>query len=102
MQWSYTRKDDFISLMRYLYSRLADQMLEKLADMKMVKLPTSADNYSFIKFMGIAKRAKNGKPLSEPLGSTLNFRDFQDLMFLPNIFPLADGTPLNKKVTIGK
>ncbi len=91
-----------MSLMRYLYSRLADQMLEKLADMKMVKLPTSVDNYSFIKFMGIAERAKNGKPLSEPLGSTLNFRDFQDLMFLPNIFPLPDGTPLNKKVTIGK
>jgi len=88
--------------MRYLYSRLADQMLEKLADMKMVKIPTFVDNYSFIKFMGIAERAKNGKPLSEPLGSTLNFKDFQDLMFVPNMFPLPDGTPLDKKVTIGK
>ncbi|HHV98364.1 MAG TPA: FMN-binding glutamate synthase family protein [Clostridiaceae bacterium] len=91
-----------MSLMRYLYSRLADQMLEKLADMKMVKSPTAVDNYSFIKFMGIAEKAKNGKPLYEPLGSTLNFRDFQDLMFLPSMFPLADGTPLNKKVIIGK
>jgi len=88
--------------MRYLYSRLADQVLEKLADMKMVKIPTFVDNYSFIKFMGIAERAKNGKPLSEPLGSTLNFKDFQDLMFVPNMFPLPDGTPLYKKVIIGK
>jgi len=88
--------------MRYLYSRLADQMLEKLADMKMVKIPTFVDNYSFIKFMGIAERAKNGKPLSEPLGSTLNFKDFQDLMFVPSMFPLPDGTPLDKKVIIGK
>jgi glutamate synthase domain-containing protein 2 len=96
------RKGEFMSLMQYLYSRLADQMLEKLADMKMVKMPTSVDNYSFIKFMGIAERAKNGKPLSQPLGSTLNFIDFQDLMFIPSIFPLPDGTPLNKKVIIGK
>lgn len=91
-----------MSLMRYLYSRLADQMLDKLADMKMVKLPTFVDNYSFVKFMGIAEKAKTGKPLSEPLGSTLDFRDFQDLMFVPNLFPLPDGTALNKKVTIGK
>jgi len=91
-----------MSLMQYLYSRLADQMLVKLADMKMVKMPTAVDNYSFIKFMGIAERAKNGKPLSEPLGSTLDFKDFQDLMFLPGLFPLPDGTPLNKKVTIGR
>ena len=85
-----------MSLMQYLYSRLADQMLDKLADMKMVKMPTAVDNYSFIKFMGIAERAKNGRPLSEPLGSTLNFKDFQDLMFIPSIFPLPDGIPLNK------
>ncbi len=91
-----------MSLMRYLYSRIADQMLEKLADMKMVKAPTAVDNYSFIKFMGIAEKAKNGKPLYEPLGSTLDFRDFQDLMFLPSMFPLPDGTPLDKKVVIGK
>ena len=91
-----------MSLVRYLYSRLADLMLEKLGDMKMVKLPTFVDNYSFLKFMGIAERAKNGKPLYEPLGSTLNFKDFQELMFLPNLFPLPDGTPLNKKVIIGK
>ncbi|HHW30817.1 MAG TPA: FMN-binding glutamate synthase family protein [Clostridiaceae bacterium] len=91
-----------MSLMRYLYSRVADQMLEKLADMKMVKAPTAVDNYSFIKFMGIAEKAKNGKPLSEPLGSTLNFKDFQDLMFIPRMFPLPDGTPLDKKVIIGK
>jgi len=88
--------------MQYLYSRLADQMLEKLADMKMVKMPTFVDNYSFVKFMGIAEKAKNGKPLSEPLGSTLDFKDFQDLMFIPSMFPLPDGTPLNKKVIIGK
>jgi len=91
-----------MSLMRYLYSRLADQMLEKLADMKMVKAPTAVDNYSFIKFMGIAEKAKNGKPLAEPLGSTLNFKDFQELMFIPSLFPLPDGTPLDKKVIIGK
>jgi len=91
-----------MSLVRYLYSRLADILLEKLGDMKMVKLPTFVDNYSFLKFMGIAERAKNGKPLYEPLGSTLNFKDFQELMFVPNLFPLPDGTPINKKVVIGK
>ncbi|HHV96623.1 MAG TPA: FMN-binding glutamate synthase family protein [Clostridiaceae bacterium] len=91
-----------MSLVRYLYSRLADVLLEKLGDMKMVKLPTFVDNYSFLKFMGIAERAKNGKPLHEPLGSTLNFKDFQELMFVPNLFPLLDGTPIDKKVIIGK
>jgi len=98
----YNGKDDFMSLLRYLYSRIADQAFEKLADMKMVKIPTFVDNYSFTKFIGIAERAKNGKPLYEPLGSTLNFRDFQDLMFMPSLFPLPDGTPLDKKVVIGK
>ena len=91
-----------MSLMRYLYSRVADQMLEKLADMKMVKAPMLVDNYSFLKFMGIAEKAKNGKPLSEPLGSTIDFKDFQELMFLPSLFPVPDGTELEKKVVIGK
>lgn len=91
-----------MSLMRYLYSRVADQMLEKLADMKMVKAPMLVDNYSFLKFMGIAEKAKNGKPLSEPLGSTVDFKDFQELMFLPSLFPVPDGTELDKKVVIGK
>lgn len=91
-----------MSLMRYLYSRVADQMLEKLADMKMVKAPMLVDNYSFLKFMGIAEKAKNGKPLSEPLGSTIDFKNFQELMFLPSLFPVPDGTELEKKVVIGK
>jgi len=77
-------------------------MLDKLANMKMVKFPALVDNYSFIKFLGIAERAKNGKPLTEPLGSTLDFKNFQDLMFVPSMFPLPDGTPLDKKVVIGK
>lgn len=91
-----------MSLMRYLYSRVADQMLDKLANMKMVKFPELVDNYSFLKFLGIAERAKNGKPLTEPLGSTLDFKNFQDLMFIPSMFPLPDGTPLDKRVVIGK
>jgi len=60
-----------MSLMQYLYSRLTDQILEKMSDMKMVKAPWLVDNYSFIKFMGIAERSKNGQPLMQPLGSTL-------------------------------
>ena len=66
-----------MSLMQYLYSRLLDQLLEKLSETKKVKLPWLVDNYSFIKFMGIAQRAKNGQPLNQPLGSTLDFKDFQ-------------------------
>ncbi|MFU0800714.1 MAG: FMN-binding glutamate synthase family protein [Xylanivirga thermophila] len=91
-----------MSLMQYLYNRIADQMLEKLTDMKMVKSPTTVDNYSFLKFMGIAQKAKTGQPLYEPLGSTLNFKDFQDLMFVPNLFPLMDGTSIDTQVVIGK
>ncbi|HHV64112.1 MAG TPA: FMN-binding glutamate synthase family protein [Peptococcaceae bacterium] len=90
-----------MSLMRYFYSRLADQVLDKLTNTKMVKVPTLVDNYSFIKLIGIAQRAKNGQPLTEPLGSTLDFKDFQELMFIPSMFPLPDGTPIDKKVVIG-
>ena len=91
-----------MSLMQYLYGRLLDQMLDKLSDMKMVKAPWLVDNYSFIKFMGIAQRAKNGQPLSQPLGSTLDFKDFQELMFVPNMFPTPDGTEIDTSVVIGK
>ncbi|SFQ34979.1 FMN-binding glutamate synthase family protein [Caldicoprobacter faecalis] len=91
-----------MALMQYLYSRLVDQILEKMSDMKMVKVPWLVDNYSFLKFMGIAERAKNGQPLMQPLGSTLNFKDFQDLMFIPNMFPTPDGTEMDTQVVIGK
>lgn len=91
-----------MALMQYLYSRLVDQILEKMSDMKMIKVPWLVDNYSFLKFMGIAERAKNGQPLMQPLGSTLNFKDFQDLMFIPNTFPTPDGTQMDTQVVIGK
>ena len=86
-----------MSLMQYLYSRLLDQMLEKLSDMKMVKLPWLVDNYSFIKFMGIAQRAKNGQPLNQPLGSTLISKISRELMFVPSMFP----TPMARKLIPG-
>ena len=55
-----------MSLMQFFYSRIMDQMLEKLADMKKIKAPPLVDNYSWLKFLGIAQRAKNGQPLTEP------------------------------------
>ncbi|MGI6112661.1 MAG: FMN-binding glutamate synthase family protein [Mahellales bacterium] len=91
-----------MSLMQFFYSRIMDQMLEKLADMKKIKAPPFVDNYSWLKFLGIAQRAKNGQPLTEPLGSTLNFKDFQDLMFVPALFPTEDGTTIDTQVVIGK
>ncbi|HHU63991.1 MAG TPA: FMN-binding glutamate synthase family protein [Clostridiales bacterium] len=91
-----------MSLMQFFYSRIMDQMLEKLADMKKIKAPPLVDNYSWLKFLGIAQRAKNGQPLTEPLGSTLNFKNFQDLMFIPALFPTEDGTPIDTQVVIGK
>ncbi|MDD3839133.1 MAG: FMN-binding glutamate synthase family protein [Clostridia bacterium] len=90
-----------MSLMQNFYSRITDNLLDKLTDMKMVKAPMLVDNYSFIKLMGIAERAKTGKPLSQPLGSTNDFKDFQELMLIPNLFPLEDNNDIDTQVVIG-
>ena len=73
-----------MSLMQYLYSRLLDQMLEKLSDMKMVKLPWLVDNYSFIKFMVSPSGQK--RPTVKPAPWFNPGSSFQELM-LSWVFP---------------
>ena len=91
-----------MSFLDGLYERLANRMLEKLSHMKNVKAPLFVDNYTLMTLMATAERAKTGLPLSEPLGSSRDFRDFQDLMSVPAIFPSPDGTHVNTTVTLGR
>jgi glutamate synthase domain-containing protein 2 len=93
---------DHMSFLDGLYERLVNRMLEKLSHMKNVKAPLFVDNYTLMTLMATAERAKTGLPLSEPLGSSRDFRDFQDLMFVPAMFPSPDGTQVNTTVTLGR
>ncbi|MGE5486135.1 MAG: glutamate synthase-related protein [Ignavibacteriales bacterium] len=89
-------------LLDRVYEKLVNQVIEKLSHMKNVKAPPFVENFPFTTMMAIAERAKSGTALSEPLGSTRNFRDFRDLMFVPSMFPTVDGTPIDLSVTLGK
>jgi glutamate synthase domain-containing protein 2 len=91
-----------MSFLDGLYEKIVDRMLEKLSHMKNVKAPLFVDNYTLMTLLATAERAKTGLPLSEPLGSSRDFRDFQDLMFVPAMFPSPDGTQVNTTVTLGK
>ncbi len=84
------------------YGRLSDDLLKRLDKMKLVKDLSLVDHYSLLTLAGIAVRAKTGAAMNEHFGSTRDFMDFHDLMFVPSLFPTPDGAPVDLSVTIGR
>lgn len=84
---------------------LMEDILGRLATMSRIKALPLVDNYSWLKMGAIGERARHGKPVLEPYGSTRNFKNFQELMFIPAQMakiPLESNAPVNIATTIGK
>ena len=84
-----------MSLMQYLYSRLLDQMLEKLSDMKWLSYPGWSITIP-LSSLWVSPSGQKRQPLNQPLVQP-DFKDFQELMFVPSMFP----TPMARKLIPG-
>lgn len=88
-----------------LIKQAVDEIFDRLSTMQSVKHLFMVDGFTWLRMGGIGQRARTGKPLSEPYGSTRRMPDFNDLMFLPAqlaAFPVQGHEDVGTKITIGK
>lgn len=83
---------------------LLDLLLDWLVDRDKSKTLPMVNNFTWYRLTGIGARAESGKTLIEPMGSTRDFADFNDLMFLPAqmaTLPVSKNKDVNLQVTLG-
>lgn len=88
-----------------LREQVMEYVLGRLSSMARIKAAPMVQNYSWLKIGEIGERAKTGKPIMEPYGTSRRVRNFDDLMFLPAQLakiPLAQNSPVNTQVILGK
>lgn len=88
-----------------LIKQAVDEILDRLSTMQSAKHLFMVDGFPLLRMGAIGERARTGRPLSEPYGSTRRFRDFTELTFLPAqlaSFPLQSHERVATDVVIGK
>lgn len=66
-----------------LVKNAVDEIFDRLSKMQHIKQLFMVDGFSLLRMGAIGERARTGKPLAEPYGSTRRMLDFNELMFLP-------------------
>ncbi len=83
---------------------VVSKLLDEMATVQKVKALPMVSDWSWLEVARIGKRAKDGKPLSEPEGSNRHLLGMGDLMFLPAQLarlPLMESDPVDTTVVIG-
>lgn len=86
-----------------LIQGLIEKLLERMREVETIKGPQNVHGYSLLRLVAIAERAKHGKPVMEPYGSSREFMGLDDLVFLPamiDTFPV-DPFKVRTKAVIG-
>lgn len=86
-----------------LIQGLIEKLLERMREVETIKGPQNVHGYSLLRLAAIAERAKHGKPVMEPYGSSREFMGLDDLVFLPamiDTFPV-DPFKVRTKAVIG-
>lgn len=88
-----------------LIKQAVDEILDRLSTMQSAKHLFMVDGFPLLRMGAIGQRARTGRALSEPYGSTRRFLDFSELTFLPAqlaSFPLQNHEDVGTDVVIGK
>ncbi|MBS4021519.1 MAG: hypothetical protein KGZ79_03725 [Dethiobacter sp.] len=83
---------------------LLDQMLDWMVSREKSKTLPMVSNFTWYKLAGIGARAETGMLFQEPYGSTRDFLDLNDLVFIPAqlaTLPVSKNTDVNLKVELG-
>lgn len=92
-------------MLQGLVRQAIDEVFDRLSKMQSAKHLFMVDGFTLLRMGAIGERARTGKPLSEPYGSTRRFLDFNELMFLPaqlSRFPLDSHHDVGAEIAIGK
>lgn len=99
----YTRAGGTSMIGEALIQGLIEKLLERMREVETIKGPQNVHGYSLLRLAAIAERAKHGKPVMEPYGSSREFMGLDDLVFLPamiDTFPV-DPFKVRTKAVIG-
>ncbi len=86
-----------------IVNEIIEAMLNRMRELETIKAPPMVHGFTWLRIAGIGERAKHGKPLIEPYGSTRKLLGFDDLMFMPaQVFKKpSDDKKVGTQITIG-